>query len=459
MANIELEGQGPWNVKYLVQHWIDPMKTNKSPDFEESYTSVVFGRETSTIKLNSTIPGLYKYKLIEVSDQLYKEPLLIQHASLRPTELKHIVYPKPEGSLFLYSSQGEKIVAKSENKNDGLRSLASSSPIQLCIPRGAPISNDDEWRNLYAEHAPKIQIEVKKQPGLLPPFTAWVELSSLNSPSKVIEIPNINDFTQSISLSEYLVAQTGRFKLRLLRIMDSNKCLYSKATRGNQIVEAGIEIEYVEAPTISPSLQSANSNINGRNVQDRYSSSQNDNIVSRDVINKNVCKGDILSFDIVGFPTWSVHYTYNDRVHKNELTKPVFRKRMTSPGNFSINRVCHQIANTCCANINNLNYVVHPLPSVKVGGGQSVQQSIRQGEQVQVKFELKGEPPFTFTWQRRSLAPAGSSGHRAMGKVLETHTVQDLYDHVYTLSTSMEGVFQVTYIQDKFCHYPNANNV
>ncbi|OMJ16812.1 Nucleoporin [Smittium culicis] len=473
IAEIKLEGRGPWNVSYMIQHW------NSISEFGEAnrvsfHKSVVVGQGPSSIKLNTTEPGIYKYTLLQISDQVYKELQNVDEENLRPITLKQVVYPIPVGELVLYSPKGDKINDKGFNRDkSGVGILGNEfkpAPVTLCIPRGSPLSSDSQWKKLYAEHAPKIRIEIKNQPGLMPPYNAWVKLSAINSPTKIIEVNNINpkDNGLDLDLSESLIAQTGRFRLRLHKIVDSNNCVYTNIQPEGKSLEAGVEIEYVEAPNIVPSSQHTNTNANFFNRANLDSTSDDTKNDYEESINDsktiNVCKGDVLAFDIIGYQSWSVHYNYNGRSRKKKQSKSlVFKKLLDSPGEFSITKVCHEIENSCCGNVSNLNYMVHNLPSVKVSNGKSVHQSIRQGEKVEILIEFSGTPPFTFTWQRKSLVDSsgGSSNSGAnrivTGKILETHTVQNHLEHTYTLLTSSEGVFQVTFIQDKYCHYPKSS--
>ncbi|KAJ2558030.1 hypothetical protein GGH95_005073, partial [Coemansia sp. RSA 1836] len=79
---------------------------------------------------------------------------------------------------------------------------------------------------------------------------------------------------------------------------------------------------------------------------------------------------------------------------------------------------------------------------------------ILEGDLVHIPLYLTGQPPFTFTWQRRALSSDASGA--AKSKILESHTVKDLDAYEYTITTSSEGTFEVTFIQDHHCQYPKA---
>lgn len=58
-----------------------------------------------------------------------------------------------------------------------------------------------------------------------------------------------------------------------------------------------------------------------------------------------------------------------------------------------------------------------------------------------------GTPPFTFTYTRSQLV-----GSRT--KILDTQTVTDIMEYDYTISSSLEGDYEVTSVSDKWCRYP-----
>lgn len=113
-----------------------------------------------------------------------------------------------------------------------------------------------------------------------------------------------------------------------------------------------------------------------------------------------------------------------------------------------------------------LRYTVFHLPKFRMGRGSfKISEKVRKifvrmqhhsitdsrvaGEQAEINFELVGEPPFTFTYQRTELA----RGQRKP-KVLETHTVSGVTMRNYSIYSAAEGTWTVSFIQDKYCRYP-----
>jgi len=78
-------------------------------------------------------------------------------------------------------------------------------------------------------------------------------------------------------------------------------------------------------------------------------------------------------------------------------------------------------------------------------------QDIHEGDQAEIVFTLSGEPPFTFTYQRSELQAKKSN---KPPKILETHTVTGVTTKEYSIYSSLEGTWTVTFISDKFCRYP-----
>ncbi|KAI7833773.1 hypothetical protein BX661DRAFT_203392 [Kickxella alabastrina] len=192
-------------------------------------------------------------------------------------------------------------------------------------------------------------------------------------------------------------------------------------------ISGGIEIEYIEAPSARPASSSPSANPS-----------------------RNVCVGDILSFDLRGLNSWNVDYTYNGDHRSTTANKRLFRRLVDEPGNFTLTRVCHRSANDCCSEFSDLAYSVHDIPRVRVSGGKNVYQDILEGDMVDIRMDLVGQPPFTFTWQRRGLATGD------FGESVGVTYGQGFHGHAYTISTSSEGTFEVTFIQDQFCQYPKA---
>ncbi|KAJ2160957.1 hypothetical protein GGF46_001877 [Coemansia sp. RSA 552] len=434
-----LSGSGPWKIAYRVDFWAASNPQSGVPSFVDR-TSVhsLVALPASALKAEGGAPGLYRYTLTSVSDERYQKPqnLLAAYEAMAPgagvTVVEHVVAPSPLAALRAYSPDGTPLDMSSSRS--GFRRKPPS--IKHCLAPGQSTSDGDAqtWAKLH-EHLPEFRIEFAQ--GGLSPFEAWIEVFPASGPSEVVHISDIDGTSQPIMLPDNVASQIGRYHMRLVRTRDARGCEHQfvdpnqvglgRPDHDAKAIAGGIEIEYIEAPNAKPSSSSPAAN------------------PSRDV-----CVGDVLAFDLRGLNSWNIEYIYNDVGHTTSVSKRLFRRIADTPGNFTLSRVCHRSANDCCSEFNDLAYAVHNIPRVRVSGGKDVYQDILEGDKVDISMELTGTPPFTFTWQRRSLG-AGQAG-----KILESHTVKDLDHHTYTISASSEDTFEVTFVQDRYCQYPKA---
>lgn len=106
--------------------------------------------------------------------------------------------------------------------------------------------------------------------------------------------------------------------------------------------------------------------------------------------------------------------------------------------------------------------IVHPLPSVRIQEGlvhlreggllSSISENVGElthagDDPASFSVRLTGTPPFTFTYTRSQLV-----GSRT--KILDTQTVTDVMEYDYTISSSLEGDYEVTSVSDRWCRYP-----
>ncbi|KAJ2079875.1 hypothetical protein H4R24_003474 [Coemansia sp. RSA 988] len=436
-----LSGSGPWKLNYRVDFWSASSPRSGVPGFtDRSQTHSLVALQNSALKPECCEPGLYRYTLISVSDERYQKPqaLMSTHEAIAPdagiTVVEHVIASSPLAALRAYAPDGAPLDAAASRGT--FRRKAPS--IKYCLTPGQSLSDGDAqaWAKLH-EHLPVFRIEFEE--GGLAPYQAWVEVFPASGPSEVVHIRDIEGLSQSITLPEHVTSQIGRYHMRLVKTRDARGCEHQfvdpnevglgRPDHGGKAIAGGIEIEYIEAPNARPATSSPSAN------------------PSRDV-----CVGDVLSFDLRGLNSWNVEYTYNSARRTTTANKRLFRRVADVPGNFTLTRLCHRSANDCCSEFDDLSYSVHDIPRVRVSGGKDVHQDILEGDLVDIKMDLVGTPPFTFTWQRRSFG----GGPGSSGKILESHTVKDLDSHAYTISTSSEGTFEVTYVQDRYCQYPKA---
>ncbi|GAA5884528.1 hypothetical protein JCM6882_005288 [Rhodosporidiobolus microsporus] len=160
------------------------------------------------------------------------------------------------------------------------------------------------------------------------------------------------------------------------------------------------------------------------------------------------CVGDFLDFTVQGQPPFTVVYEFEGKKHAVPLTSGKFQRVAAKEGEFRIVSVGHG-DDQCRSKEVDIVKHIHPLPSARVQTGDSVVVDLREGEQTEIVFLFTGTAPFSFTYSRR--APQDRSKDRT---VLETHTVTGIQEHSYSIFTSQEGTWSVSYVADAHCAYP-----
>ncbi|KAK4703838.1 hypothetical protein P7C70_g2376, partial [Phenoliferia sp. Uapishka_3] len=147
------------------------------------------------------------------------------------------------------------------------------------------------------------------------------------------------------------------------------------------------------------------------------------------------CVGDFLNFVLQGAPPFTLVYEFDTKQHVVPLTSSKFSRMASKPGVFKILSVGHG-EDQCKAVDVDLVKTVHAIPTAVVSEGKDVFIDIREGEQTEIIFSFTGEPPFTFTYSRRH--PQDRTKDKT---VLETHTVNGIMEHSYSIFTTQEGTW------------------
>ncbi|KAM0788621.1 hypothetical protein ACM66B_001740 [Microbotryomycetes sp. NB124-2] len=206
--------------------------------------------------------------------------------------------------------------------------------------------------------------------------------------------------------------------ITLLRVRDANGCVSTLES----VAQTSLTFQVAEIASISP--------------------------VST---NPDVCVGDFLEFVVQGSPPFTVKYEFNGKEFTVPLQSSKFSRLAAEPGQFRILTVGHG-QDQCRSNNVDLVKNVHPIPTASVSTGDSFMVDIREGEQTEIVFGFKGTPPFSFTYSRRK--PQDRYKDKT---VLETHTVTGITDYSYSVMTSQEGTWSVSYIADRYCSYPSTS--
>ncbi|GAA5923031.1 hypothetical protein JCM1841_000288 [Sporobolomyces salmonicolor] len=253
-----------------------------------------------------------------------------------------------------------------------------------------------------------------------PPFELELEVrEDGHRSSKRFTVPTISSHTWAVTLP-YSLHNPTPHSISLSRIVDAHGCesLFEPSVSSKTTAV----IPVAETATIAPVL-----------------------------VQTDHCVGDFLDFVVMGAPPFTVKYEFEGKKHTVPLSGSKFQRLAAEPGTFRIVSVGHG-EDQCRSSQVNLVKHIHPIPSAKVSTGDAVVVDIREGDQTEIVFSFEGTPPFSFTYSRR--APQDRSKDR---KVLETHTVTGIEDHSYSIFTSQEGTYSVSYIADAFCSYPPAS--
>ncbi|CAG8467400.1 7817_t:CDS:10 [Ambispora gerdemannii] len=165
------------------------------------------------------------------------------------------------------------------------------------------------------------------------------------------------------------------------------------------------------------------------------------------------CVGDLLIYSLQGISPYYITYTYNGETKHAMSKSSEFTFGADKPGNMTITKVCHQ-NDMCCGYPTDFSEVIYDLPTAIVSEGKDIISDIREGDKTEIIIEFIGIPPFRFTYTRSEILPDGKRGKA--GHVLETQTVLNVRENKYSIFTAQEGIFQVTYIADKYCEYPRV---
>lgn len=146
-----------------------------------------------------------------------------------------------------------------------------------------------------------------------------------------------------------------------------------------------------------------------------------------------------------GTSPWTVHYSFAGKHVRLTAHTAEFSRIAERPGVLVVHSAAHQL-NQCRSSRAPTESVIHALPSAHVSGGRHFVESLHQGDAAEIVFNLSGEPPFAFTYQRTETVDTHSTP-----RVLETHTVEGVTEPTYTIRTSEEGTWSVVWMQDRWC--------
>lgn len=162
------------------------------------------------------------------------------------------------------------------------------------------------------------------------------------------------------------------------------------------------------------------------------------------------CVGDHVGYNLTGEPPFVVDYYFGDKIRRATVGDE-FVRLATKPGVMQITSLRDSSPNQCMVvfseeKAQNLELVVHDIPSVKVQRGDYITEDIHEGEYTDLRFLFSGIPPFSLTYVRTTVIQGSRQPH-----ILETFTVDDIWEYDYSVKASLEGSYLATRIADKYC--------
>lgn len=175
------------------------------------------------------------------------------------------------------------------------------------------------------------------------------------------------------------------------------------------------------------------------------------------------CVGDHVAYLMSGILPFVVYYKFNEQVRKAELGH-TFHRLASKPGELAILALQDSSLSQCMVNFTNnnddyneLKIQVYDLPSVEISHGDNIIKNLHEGDKTQVTFKFTGVPPFLLTFVRTLGDEEGRHKRRNQKVpktpkvVVETKTVNDIWDYEYTEVVSLEGTYEAIRVEDAYC--------
>lgn len=246
----------------------------------------------------------------------------------------------------------------------------------------------------------------------VPPFHLEVEIKHQGTPKPELSVhKNIPDAKYNLKIERNKLS-LGQSSIFIRKVRDSRGCtLKPQANLKDRVL-----ISVYDAPTATP-------------LEDRT----------------DFCVGERLSYALSGQQPFEVHYTFEGKVRKASSPGTNFRRLAELPGSFVITGL-RDSASECLASLE-LSKTIHPIPSVRLSGGQVSEVDIHEGGGTDLEFEFWGTPPFEFTYTRSTNAARGRKS-----KVLEVKTERSEGHHL-KIPVQEEGTYEVVSIKDRWCSF------
>ncbi|CAO2656463.1 Nn.00g052660.m01.CDS01 [Neocucurbitaria sp. VM-36] len=251
----------------------------------------------------------------------------------------------------------------------------------------------------------------------VPPFHLEVEIKHHGTPKPEVSVhKNIPTNKYDLKI-EHRKLHLGQSSISIRKVRDSRGCALRPPPGGPRV-----QISVHDAPTATP-------------LEDRT----------------DFCVGERLSFALGGQFPFTVYYTFENKERKASNPGTTFRRLAELPGTFTITGL-RDSASECLASLS-LTKTIHPIPSVRLSGGQVSEIDIHEGGGTDLEFQFWGTPPFEFTYTRSTNAHKGRKS-----KVLEIRT-ETSYEAFLKIPVQEEGTYEVVSIKDRWCSFAKGGEV
>jgi nucleoporin POM152 len=246
----------------------------------------------------------------------------------------------------------------------------------------------------------------------VPPFHLEVEIKHQGTPKPELSVhKNIPDNKYSLKIERNKL-NLGQSSIFIRKVRDSRGCTLKPIHN----IKDRVQISVYDAPTATA-------------LEDRT----------------DFCVGERLSYALSGQQPFTVYYTFEGRERKASNPGTNFRRIAEFPGTFTITGL-RDSASECLATLD-LVKSIHPIPTVKLSGGQVLEIDIHEGGGTDLEFDFTGTPPFEFTYTRSTNAGRGKKS-----KVLEVRTERSEGMRL-TIPVQEEGTYEVVSIKDRWCSF------
>jgi nucleoporin POM152 len=246
----------------------------------------------------------------------------------------------------------------------------------------------------------------------IPPFHLEVEIKHQGNPNPELSVhKNIPGTSYDLKI-ERSKLNLGQSSIFIRKVRDSRGCTH-KPQQNNK---DRVQISVFDAPTATA-------------LEERT----------------DFCIGERISYGLSGQAPFTVYYTFEGKERKASNAGTNFRRLAEKPGIFTVTGL-RDSASECLATLSS-SKTIHPIPSVRLSGGQISEIDIHEGTDTDLKFDFQGTPPFEFTYTRSTNAGKGRKS-----KVLEVKTERS-EGLKLTIPVQEEGTYEVVSIKDRWCGF------